>query len=87
MTTVADLISSGLIGAGENLFWYRRSLNKTYIARVQADGTLITEDGNIHKTPSGAAKHFSKKPIDGWNTWKVTSTNVSLAELRAQLSE
>jgi hypothetical protein len=87
MATVADLISKGLLKAGENLVWYRRSLNQTYGARVQADGTIVTEDGKIHKTPSGAAKHFSKKPIDGWNTWKVASTKASLADLRSQLPE
>jgi hypothetical protein len=46
---------------------------------------LVTEDGAVHKTPSGAAKHFSKKPVDGWNTWKIGETKISIGVLRSKI--
>jgi len=85
MTTILDLISNGLLKAGDNLVWRRRSLGETHIAIIQPNGTLVTEDGAVHKTPSGAAKHFSKKPVDGWNTWKIGGTKTSIGSLRSKI--
>ena len=87
MATITDLISHGLIKVGETLVWKRRYLGETHTAIVQPNGTLMTEDGAIHKTPSGAAKHFSKKPVDGWNTWKIGQTETSIGSLRSKNQE
>ena len=80
--TISDLIAKGLIKVGDTLIWNRRSLGETHTAIVQANGTLVTEDGAVHKTPSGAAKHFSNKPIDGWNTWKIGQSKTTIGSLR-----
>ena len=85
--TISDLISKGLIKVGDTLVWKRRSLGEMHTAIVQADGTLVTEDGAVHKTPSGAAKHFSNKPVDGWNTWKIGQSKTSIGSLRAKIEE
>lgn len=85
MTTISDLISNGLLKVGDKLVWKRRSLGETHIATIQSNGTLVTEDGAVHNTPSGAAKHFSKKPVDGWNTWKIGETKTSIGSLRSKL--
>ena len=54
---------------------------------VTESGGLKTADGELHKTPSGAAKHLNgSKPVDGWLAWKTKATGVSLAELRSKLS-
>ena len=82
--TISDLILKGLIKVGDTLVWNRRSLGEIHTAIVQADGTLVTEDGAVHKTPSGAAKHFGKKPVDGWNTWKIGQSKTSIGSLRAK---
>lgn len=87
MITVANLISRGILKVGDGLIWYRRSTRVTYNAKIQADGTIITSDGKVHKTLSGAAKHFSQKPIDGWNVWKLEGNGASLAELRKRIEE
>jgi len=87
MTTISDLIENGLIEVGDTLIWTRRSLGEIHTAVVQANGTLVTEDGVTHKTPSGAAKHFSQKPIDGWNTWKVGESKQSIGSLRSKLKQ
>ena len=85
MTTISDLISNGLLKVGDRLVWKRRSLGETHTATIQSNGTLVTEDGAVHKTPSGAAKHFSKKPVDGWNTWKIGETKTSIGSLRSKI--
>lgn len=85
MTTISDLISKGLLKEGDKLVWKRRSLGKTYTATVRSNGTLVTEDGVVHKTPSGAARHFSNKPVDGWITWKIGETKVSIGSLRTKI--
>ena len=87
MSTVADLISQGLIKVGDEIVFTRRSLKTQHRARIQPGGTIQTEDGAIHKSPSGAARHFTNKPIDGWNAWKIGATQVTLADLRAQLRD
>jgi hypothetical protein len=87
MTSIADLISKGLVAPGQVISFSRRALRIKHLAHIQSDGKILTEDGKLHNSPSGAAKHFTKKPIDGWNAWKIESTNVSLADLRAQLAE
>lgn len=85
--TISDLISNGLLKVGDTLVWKRRSLGETHTAIVQANGTLVTEDGAVHKTPSGAAKHFSNKPVDGWNTWKIGQSKKSIGSLRSKIEE
>jgi hypothetical protein len=85
MVTISDLVSHGLLKVGDELVWKRRSRGETHTATIQSNGTLVTEDGAVHKTPSGAAKHFSKKPVDGWNTWKIGETKKSIASLRSKI--
>lgn len=84
MTSVKTLITKGLLNNGQVLMWKRRVLNSTFTAVVQSDGSLKTEDGKLHKSPSGAAKHLNGgKPVDGWMAWKVKDSGRSLADLRA----
>jgi hypothetical protein len=86
MAKVMDLIKSGSLSAGQELVWNRRVAKETHLATVNQDGSITTADGVKHKTPSGAAKHLNgNKPVDGWLAWKVSSSSVSLAALRAKL--
>lgn len=87
MSKVVDLIESGTLNAGQELVWNRRVAREMHLATVNQDGSITTADGIKHKTPSGAAKHLNgNKPVDGWLAWKVKSSQVSLAELRAKLN-
>jgi len=87
MSKLVDLVKSGSLVAGEELIWNRRVAKETHLATVNQDGSITTADGIKHKTPSGAAKHLNgNKPVDGWLAWKVKSSLVSLAELRAKLN-
>lgn len=80
MNELKGIIDSGKLDAGTKLIWKRR-LTGVHSAVVQSDGTLTTEDGTRHKTPSGAAKSISGKPVDGWHAWKLPS-GAALGSLR-----
>jgi len=83
MSKLIDLINAGLVTSGEELIWVRRVAKKQHLAVVNADGSISTEDGKTHRTPSGAAKHLNgNKPVDGWLAWKIKRTGVSLGSLR-----
>jgi hypothetical protein len=82
MTTIRDLVEGGYLVEGDRLIWRRKSLKLVHIAVVTSSGILNTEDGQGHKSPSGAAKHLGKQPIDGWLAWKLEGSGETLAELR-----
>ena len=60
-----------------------RSTGEVQIAHVLADGQLQLADGSRHHTPGAAIKLACKERIaDGWRTWRRTTDNRTLAELR-----
>ncbi|WP_434922713.1 GIY-YIG nuclease family protein [Glutamicibacter sp. PAEs-4] len=67
--TVADLVSSGLIQAGQTLFLSQGG--KEAEGSVTADGEIIVR-GVSYKSPStAAAKALELQSSNGWTTWKV----------------
>ena len=69
------------------IVWNRRVSRTSHSATINANGTITTADGKVHRTPSGAAKHLNdNKPVDGWIAWKMKSTNESIGELRLRLN-
>lgn len=85
MANLEDLLKSGLVLLGEELVWKRRIQSVIHKALIVEGARIKTEDGKLHKTPSGAAKHLnSGKPVDGWLAWKVKRNGLSLSELRSQ---
>ena len=78
--SVAKLISSGIIEVG-TILELRRGVHTGKTAQVMEDGSLRLEDGSVHKTPSGAAKHIVKKNSNGWADWGVTGTDLRLGHL------
>ena len=86
MANLKDLLRANLIIGGTEVFWKRTKVKHTFIATINSNGTITTDDGVTHKTPSGAAKHLNgNKPVDGWTKWKVRSTGERLSELRKKL--
>ena len=84
MNALLPLIQAGLLQPSSTVTWRRRG-GQVITATVQADGSLTTSDGKTHRTPSGAAKHFTGKPIDGWHAWAL-SDGRRLSDLRATLN-
>lgn len=88
MSSMKQLLKSGLVSSGDKLIWTRRVLKNSHEAVVNLDGTISTGDGKKHKTPSGAAKHLNQnKPVDGWIAWRHYKSGKKLAELRSELAE
>jgi hypothetical protein len=86
MTTLADLMGEGLLRAGEALYWERKQQRVIHKAEVTSQGLLKTQDGAVHRTPSGAAKHLNgHKPVDGWNAWRTEKNRERLSDLRSKL--
>jgi hypothetical protein len=82
MTTIRDLVEAKYLKDGDRLIWNRKGLNLDHVAIVSATGTIMTDDGAIHKSPSGAAKHHGNRPVDGWLAWKLEVSGESLASVR-----
>ena len=59
-----------------------KNLKLVHVATVSATGTVMTDDGAIHKSPTGAAKHLGNRPVDDWLAWKLEGSGESLASLR-----
>ena len=79
---------AGLINTGTEIVWNRRASLNSHSAVINANGTITTSDGKVHKTPSGAARHLNgNKPVDGWLTWKVKQTGKSIGEIRLRLNQ
>lgn len=85
--TIKQLLDLGLLNSGEIVIWNRRSLKTSLQATIESDGSLLTEDGKRHRTPSGAAKYLNgNKPVDGWLVWKVKRNGLSLSDIRKKNS-
>ena len=68
--TLQTLISMGHLKDRDVLTLNRRGKLKQF-ARVNADGNLITDDGKVHRTLSGAARHYLGRAVDGWTAWRL----------------
>ena len=84
MNALLPLIQAGLLQPSSTVTWRRRG-GRVITATVQADGSLTTSDGKTHRTPSGAARHFTGKPIDGWHAWALPDGR-RLSDLRATIN-
>lgn len=82
MTSIRELVSGNFLHDGDRLIWNRKGLQTVHKATVSSIGTIKTDDGKVHKSPSGAAKHLGKRPIDGWLAWKLESSGESLDSIR-----
>ena len=88
MANLNDLINSGVVAPGDELVWKRRVQRVEHRATVVPGPSIRTQDGKLHKTPSGAAKHLnSGRPVDGWLAWKLKKNGLSLSDLREQIKK
>lgn len=86
MVTIENLVRVGFLREGDKLCWTRPRAGVSHFAAIQSDGSIRTDDGVLHKSPSGAARHHYQKPIDGWSAWKVIRLSKSLSQIRAEYS-
>lgn len=79
------LIDDGKVRSGETVVMRRRQ-GSDRSAKINGDGTLTTDDGKVHRSPSGAAKHVVGRPIDGWTAWRLPNGR-TLDELREKRTD
>jgi hypothetical protein len=84
MKSLLDLVSGGLIEPGTKIFMKKKG--ETFNAEVTEEGKIKNQDGEIFKSPSGAARaNNSGKPIDGWLAWRLESdSSITLDSLRSK---
>jgi hypothetical protein len=86
--TLLDLIGAELIEVDDEIVWHRRQSNETHRARVTANGTIVTSDGEEFETPTAATKAFTTSNYNGWREWRLKSEDgPTLDELRISASE
>jgi len=85
LMNLKTLLDGGKVRAGETVVLRRRQ-GSHRTAKVNADGTLTTDDGKVHRSPSGAAKHLVGRSIDGWTAWRLPDGR-TLDELREKRTD
>ncbi|MHB8319864.1 MAG: restriction system modified-DNA reader domain-containing protein [Acidimicrobiales bacterium] len=82
--TVMDLLSAGLLEAGEPVEFPRPRLGTRHTAVIRADGAFELPDGTRHASPSrAAASAAAVVSYDGWRAWRVPRLGgTKLDELR-----
>lgn len=83
---VMDLVDGGLLTAGDALEFVRPRIGESYTAEVTAAGRLRLPDGREFAAPSkAAAEAAGLLKIDGWSSWALPGTTITLSALRQEL--
>ena len=82
MLNLGELLSMGYVRDGDALVWKQPRLGLSHSATIARGGKVITSDGTVYRSPSGAARHYYKKPIDGWYHWRLERTGQRLDQVR-----
>lgn len=84
VVSITDLISVNLLEIGTVLMPKPKALQNR-IATVVEGGRIVTDDGKVFLSPSGAARHvLDATTAAGWHFWLVGGTQVRLWDLREQ---
>jgi len=51
---LADVVSIGIISAGDTFMWRRRNLGNVYVITISPEGTIVLPDGQEVSSPSAA---------------------------------
>lgn len=78
--TIAQVLDSGLLVAGETLVWERPRKGERWIATVTPEGKLRLENGNEYSSPTAAARAVGGASA-GLSVWKRTSDGCKLSEI------
>ena len=86
MATLRDLLDAGLLTQGQRLFWQKQNSRSQFEATVLESGKILTLDGQIHNSPSSAARHLNNGiSTNGWRVWKISADGNSLSDIRELL--
>ena len=83
---LARMLDEGLLKPEEQVIWERRNQGERHIAWILQDGRVRMEDGTVHDSPSGAARHVTGYEVNGWRVWHRARDGKSLDELWSESS-
>jgi hypothetical protein len=87
MPNLKELLDAGFIAPGDILVWRKQNMNVPFKAILLTNGSIETEDGKVHLSPSAAARHVnSGVSTNGWRVWRCLSKDKTLSELRLLLT-
>ena len=79
--SIKDLLGAGVLQVNEKLISSNESIYKGLSCRINENGFMQFEDGQIEETPTGAARYCIKqvygklKTVNGWKFWLVPRLN------------
>lgn len=85
MANLRDLLKVNSVQVGDSLIWVRKQSGQTHRAQLITNGKIQTEDGQVHNSPSSAAKHCNGGvAVNGWRVWRVERLKKNLLDLRQE---
>lgn len=78
---VGKLLEDRVLNPMDELTWNRRQHGIKHVAWVTKAGALQLDDGTLHDSPSGAARHLAGYEVNGWRQWRHTASGKTLDEL------
>ncbi|WP_026924304.1 MGMT family protein [Glycomyces arizonensis] len=80
-----EFIAGGDFKAGDELRWERPNLRETHIAHVDANGCILTEDGQAHAYPAAALAPLTPGPNPHpWEAWIHTPSGKPIGDWREE---
>lgn len=77
------MLKEEILDPSEVLVLEGPSMATAFEATLRADGCVIVDNGDVHISPSGAAKHYLGRNSNGWKRWRVPRLgNQRLHDLR-----
>ena len=86
--SIKDLLGAGVLQVNEKLISSNESIYKGLSCRINENGFMQFEDGQIEETPTGAARYCIKqvygklKTVNGWKFWLVPRLNCRLLDVK-----
>lgn len=86
MATLKDLLKKDAVQIGDTLVWVRKKSGSTFRAQIVNNGKIQTADGQIHNSPSSAAKYCNGGiAVNGWRVWEVERVCKNLLKIREEI--
>jgi len=80
-----EFLANGDFKAGDELRWERPNRRETHIAHVDADGCIVTEDGQAHAYPTAALAHLAPgQEPHPWEAWLHVPSGKTIGDWREE---
>ena len=88
--TLKKMVEKGIINPFDEIYHFKdmrthKKREPMFVGKITPNGKILLDNNKQYKTPSGAAKYYTKKEVNGWIWWYFKSKNdknIQLGELR-----